>query len=586
MSDASHWERIEVNLCEPARFGSLLAIAWLCVSFLYADRGLPPNDEGALLTNAARVLRGAVYYRDLDAYPFPGATYLLALVMTIFGEQVNVARGLAVAVSLAAVLALYATALQLLDRRRAAAFGVCLLSLKFVAWPAFTAYMYSDVAFAFGCTAIALLVRADAATSALRTALAGVCVGAAVLSKQNLGIALALATFTLLLVPQLAHQAARRDGRARFRSGAAFGLGVALPVGFMLLYFALHGAAGTMLESGLIRPFTSYLPTSGIGFAEPLRWWQLGSLREVPGNPYFSGPFLLAMSGKLLPAEGLYPLYWMVAEVASRALYSSIPLAFAAALFAAGRFVVRGALSADRAASLRFAGMAAAVMASAWPRADFYHVISVYPVVLLLLFDRVAAGRGAGEPTPPGREAGSSAFASNRAGRWIGRGALVSLLVVTGCVSGLHQSSYRHHLDLDRADLYISPYSGWVRSIVDLARAELEPGDPLFVYGHEAALYFLAERFSTWRFAQLYPGQVGEGRGSELANHLRAHPPAVIIRGGAGSPPLASYTPELLSWVLDNYEVDERVFEQYPPRARYVPPRWLVAVMRRGGGEP
>ena len=131
----SRWERIETKLCEPVPFGSLLALAWLWVSFVYADRGLPPNDEGALLTNAARVLRGAVYYRDLDAYPFPGATYLLALVMAIFGEQVNVARGLAMAVSLTAVLALYATAYRLLDRRRAAAFGVCLLSLKFVAWP-------------------------------------------------------------------------------------------------------------------------------------------------------------------------------------------------------------------------------------------------------------------------------------------------------------------------------------------------------------------------------------------------------------------------------------------------------------------
>ena len=124
-----------------------------------------------------------------------------------------------------------------------------------------------------------------------------------------------------------------------------------------------------------------------------------------------------------------------------------------------------------------------------------------------------------------------------------------------------------------------------MESIVNLARAELEPGDPLFVYGHEAAFYFLADRFTTWRFAQLYPGQVGEGGGRELADHLRAHPPAVIVRGLAGTPPLDTYTPELLSWVKGNYEVDTRVFEAYPPPVDFVPPRWMVAVLRRNNAE-
>jgi len=417
--------------------------------------------------------------------------------------------------------------------------------------------------------------------------LAGVCVGGALCSKQNLGIYLALAVGTLLLLPRLSGIGGRPTGlRARLRSCTAFGIGVALPVGFMTAYFASHGVGGAMLESGLLGPFTGYMPASSIGFDEPLRWWELGSLRGTPGNPYFSGPFLLAMSGKLLPAENLYSAYWMAAEVATRALYTSIPLAFGWVLFSAGRAISLGLSPALPAASLWFAGMAATVMASAWPRFDFYHVISVYPVVLLLLFERFATLRGAGSETSHAGDAGVLEGGGQRSkggAHWFARGALVLLLVLTGSVSVLHQATHRHHLELERADLYISPFSGWVESIVSLARAELEPGDPLFVYGHEAAFYFLAERFSTWRFAQLYPGQVGAGRGSELAEYLSANPPELIVRGLAGTPPLDSYTPELLSWVLEHYAVDGAVFESYPPPVDYTPPRWLVAVLRRSG---
>ena len=43
--------------------------------------------------------------------------------------------------------------------RLAALFGLSLLSLKFLTWPGFSSYLYSDVGFLGGCVAIALLVR-------------------------------------------------------------------------------------------------------------------------------------------------------------------------------------------------------------------------------------------------------------------------------------------------------------------------------------------------------------------------------------------------------------------------------------------
>ncbi len=57
----------------PVVFAPLLLLLGFAISALVADRGLPANDEGALLTAAAKLLRGAVFYREIDAYWFPGA---------------------------------------------------------------------------------------------------------------------------------------------------------------------------------------------------------------------------------------------------------------------------------------------------------------------------------------------------------------------------------------------------------------------------------------------------------------------------------------------------------------------------------
>ena len=145
-------------LVRPAVFAPLLVAASLLLSALFADRGLPTNDEGGILTLAARILNGAVFYLDLDSYHFPGAPYLLAGWMAVFGESVNSARWLAALFFSGLVLGIYSTAVQLLDRERAALAGLGLLGFKVFAAPAFNAYMYSDVALCFSAFAIALIV--------------------------------------------------------------------------------------------------------------------------------------------------------------------------------------------------------------------------------------------------------------------------------------------------------------------------------------------------------------------------------------------------------------------------------------------
>ncbi len=116
-------------LLRPIVVAPLLAALAAAVSWWFAGRGLPNPDEGAVLTAAARILRGDVFYRDIDAYWMPASAYALAGGFAALGEHLSVARGSAAALFCASVLFLYAAALRLVDPARAALFALSLLSL-------------------------------------------------------------------------------------------------------------------------------------------------------------------------------------------------------------------------------------------------------------------------------------------------------------------------------------------------------------------------------------------------------------------------------------------------------------------------
>jgi hypothetical protein len=550
------------RLLRPALFlPALLALA-VALSLWLARLGLPGADEGALLTNAVKLLRGAVYYRDVDAYPFPLATYLLAAWMGAFGEHLSVARGLATLVFAATVASLYACALPLLGARRAALFGLALLSFKYLAWPSFTAYAYWDVAFACACLCVALLIGPGPRAGPLRAAAAGAAAGLAVLAKQNVGLYVAAAAGAALLLARPRLGAEPASSRAALRALAAFAVGAAAPLAGAGLYFAGHGVLGRMLESGLIRPFTGYLPTSAIPFWEPLAWWELGSLRGRDGEAYLCHRLWRLLSFGPLAERPVAGALWTAGELFSRALYTSLPLAFLGAFAVWLRERRRGTPERARRLSL-LALLAAAVFASALPRADYAHVISVYPLVLLLLW----------------------ALWAYLAPRAAGIEAAAVALLLLGCALLLRAELPWHsqRLRLARADVWVRPDDAWVESVVRFVERETAEEDPIFVYGQQADLYFLTGRRFSWPFAQLYPGQTGADGGRELLERLRREPPRLVIRGllsWPGLPELPGAVPRVEHWVNHRCEPVPEVFERFPPAAGAVPDWWTIAVLR------
>jgi hypothetical protein len=479
--------------------------------------------------------------------------------MHLCGEHLSVARALAGMFFCVTLLALYGIALLLLDRRRAALFALSLLSLKFLGWPAFSAYTYWDVSFALCCLAILLFLRGPRREPSPQLAAAGLCTGLALLAKQNLGLYLGAACAALIALPAGAPGDRPLTVRRRAAALACFALGAALPVGAMALHFASHGLLGTMLHGGFVRPLTGYLPTSGLSFARMLAWWQLGSLRGADALPYLPVDYWELLMRGHLPAA-TEPWLWLGGELAVRLLYASVPLAFAWALLRAPR---RRGAAPPRERLPAFALLALAVFASALPRADFVHVISVYPPVLLLL---LALRR-----------------ASPRS--WRMEAVAVALgLAVCGLLAVHHRSHLSYRMVLERATVEVDPSAGWLEALVETIERELDPGEPLFVLGHEAHLYFLTARFSPWPFSQLYPGQVGGDGGRALAALLEQDPPPLVVQGilhWPGVPDLLGSAPALLRWVRAHYEEDRSFFERHPPAAGPPPNASVVRILRR-----
>ncbi len=532
------------RLARPSVAGPLLVALSLLVSAALSGDRLGGNDEGAMLTAASRILDGGVFYRDIDAYPLPGSHYVLAAAMGLFGEHIAVARALAAFNFAGIVASLYAAAVVLIGPLRAFVFGLALLSFKLLAWPAFTGFYYWDFAFLGACVCTAALVRAPSTRVLL---VAGLGAGVAVMAKQSLGLYVGAVAVGLLVFPKSA--APRLSHLWVFASGAGIAV---LP---LTAYLTAQGLLGEMLYSGLVRPFTEYAGTSGLAFSVPLRWWEFGSLVGSKGAfVYLPEPLWNLMYREILPgAGGTGAVAWLV-EWFVRALYTSVPLVGALAVWV----LLRGRVSA-RAPFVALLGLTGAAVLSAFPRADFTHVISVYPLVLLLGL------AGAGWAIPA---------------RWlqrlVGLEALSTVAVLAVCASlaVMQHASLTARIELPRASLRVAPEDAFVGAVVRHVQVHVAAGEPLFVYGNEAFYYFLADRYSPWRFSQLYPGQSGERAGLELTEVLGLARPKRVIRGFVrfpGVPGVPDYAPELDAFIRRRYAPEAGVFDAgVAPRPRFI----------------
>lgn len=546
----------------PAVFAPLLASAAAIVSIWYGRQYLPFQDEGGMLALSSRILHGGVFYRDLDAYALPGANYLLAGCMALFGDHLRVARGLAGALFCGSLLALYASALAVVDRRSAAAFALSLLSLKFLAWPMYTSFVHGDTAYFFAWVGIACFLHSvhDEKLRMPRLAAAGSAIALSILCKQNLGLYVAAAAVALLLAPGTWMGRASL-GAQRGLALRAFAAAGAVPLALAAIWFATQGVLGAMLWSGFVRPLTGYIETSAVAYHPMLAWWELGSPRGTAASSYIPVELWRMLMLERLPGSQLYDVYWMLAEIASRTLYTLVPLTFVCAIV----HRLRGAATGRDARLHALALLSLAGILAAFPRVDVLHLIPALPPIFLVLY---ALWR---------RTAGSWRFAR------VAELALLVSALGTSAALALHAASFLTlRVELKKADVWISPSEAWIEPLIAVSDRVIGSGEPFFVYGDEAQLYYLSDRYPPWPFVWLYPGMEGGDGGKALADALRRDPPKLIVRGMSdlpGLPSLPSYTREIEAFIDQNYAVDAGFFERNPGRGPE-PPKWLIQVLR------
>lgn len=540
-----------------------LACAAVAVSLPLVRLWPPFPDEGAMLVGAVKLLRGGVFFREVDAFPLPGAWYLLAGAMAIFGQHLITARALEVAIYTGMVVVSFLAVRSAASSRVALLYGFSLIALKYWAWPIWTTYVYPDLAIALAMAGVLVFVRSlDRARPAMLGA-AGFLFVASAWCKQTVGVYPGLVGLGLLLARSvLSARGAPAWSKRALRAGAEdprpyapvkwYALGGIAALAMPLAYFAAHGLAKEFAVNALVRPFTDYLPLSGLPYTKMLKLWEFGSTSNRDLFPYIT-PMSCAIIYTHLDATGVWLSRQALAtEAVSRAIFLVIPLAFGLG----GALIVRSlrarAPSLPRIApALALYLLAAGIFFSAFPRADYPHVINVAPAWLAVLF--VA-----------GDLVGSGANATRRRQRLTDT--ILALGVVAALVAGVVLLVLIYRSSPVSADL---PGAGRVRStlqqeqvgaITRYIRARTKPADPLFVLGHEAFYYFLCDRYSPWPFAQVFPGQTGAGAGRELADAIERLRIRYVIKGDTrfpGLPPIESYAPSLMRYIGGHYrEVD------------------------------
>jgi hypothetical protein len=195
------------------------------------------QDEGTVLYDSWRIDQGQVMYRDFFEFQGPIFYYLHAALFALTGPSITAARALHLLVTaagstlLAVVVARFAG--RLVGLGAAAIHAFILLPM----WPfAYPAWLAEALALA----GLALVARDE--TRPRDEILGGACFGLSLMTIQSVGLPVLVAAAAAAAAPGLAAREARRAllRPARIILGAAAAI---LPI---LLYFAAHGALGSL----------------------------------------------------------------------------------------------------------------------------------------------------------------------------------------------------------------------------------------------------------------------------------------------------------------------------------------------------
>ena len=474
-----------------------------------SNRGINLNDEGAICTGAASILRGGVPYRDFWSIYGPGEFYLLAGLFKLFGTTLLTASVYTVFVEW--IVAIFA---YLLVKKLTGPLGAAVSCIAVVVWLNFDRYTLYPIVPALLFVLAGFLVLTYFSFNLILNIVAGLLVGCAILVRHDLGVYGFAGLAVTVLGERLLDEELRNSTKHSLRFASAinpiFALSVGtaavvLPVFLALLYTVPHRI---LYVTFIDFPFRSYAKYRSIPFStEFVRFVSSGGLRDRVYE------FIDAMA----------PLLIML-----------LPLFFFCMTWV---FVVMGWIKKNRPLRERWLAAGLALFGfglyySVKVRPDHYHMVASVAISLILFPWLFQTAKGLVSM------------------RWM---SLSLQLVLIVCVAILslkgHQEKKRAIQDhnwikiagVDRARGILIPkeeVTSGLTEAIDYIQRRTAPNQFIYVgdrrhdliFINNALFYFLSDRASATRYTDLLPGVVTTSRvQSEIINDLKSHNVAYVV---------------------------------------------------------
>jgi 4-amino-4-deoxy-L-arabinose transferase-like glycosyltransferase len=478
---------------------AVVAASLLFLSLFYRFPISDP-DEGIIATGAERILRGEVPFRDFFSELGPGSFYLQAAIFRIVGESLSTVR--LTAWILGGILS---GLVYLLAKRLIPGPGALVPAVVFamICYP--YAYRISHHWWGNFFLLVSVLCLTEHAGRVLGTGDAGekallVTAGAfaalSLLTMQSKGVwALIMGAAYLFLAGKVARGESWlrtiRDGwRPNFWFLSAGAAVLILPA----VYFLAHGALDAWVDDNFLFLFTNYRPYLDVPQADP--WSIIRHLtRLVHQEPsvhlvlYLPGYIFFFLAG---PAVAFGGAAWRLrSEQRLDPLCRRVILLFL--LQGIGGFV------------------------SEYHSADFFHLVSAAPLMLILLT----------------YEWSRALRAERRVVRWLAAaGAVFALLltVFTGSRKALNAVRIDTAVETRRGVLYVAPEAAQeTRQIIAAIQNAVPAGGETFVFPYHAEMYFLTATRNPTRYDVLLPEFHSRQQIEETIASLRARRPARIF---------------------------------------------------------
>ena len=479
------------------RWGWFVLVASMVIQIPFLNRGISYVDEGSILAIAESLRAGATLYRDRVTFIAPLVYELTGLLHRLFGPNILVSRLCAAAVFTACTMLVYRILRSMAGARWALVGAVAFLAVKPLAFPLWTILNYSQLAMLFTLAAMGAVLRFIAHGRLRWLVVAGLAVGCTLVTKQNAGVALGAAIAATMILHTWRHDAPA--GRLVVY-GAALLAGTLPPLLALIAFYAAHGALGEVIDQTVIG-LRDYGPQYNVW----LPGFEIWSLRpDLYGSvmfAYFPTPLWHLSWEGTVNLQAL-PIF-APCELMIRIAYLGPVAAIAFCAYEAVRTVRDEAGAAQWSALVHIVVTAALSFASMLYRADWAHLMNVYPPLLIVSI--VALHRAS--VTVAARRA-----ALGLVGAWVLAGVLMAAVIF---------KVYSVPVATPHGQLLAPSFEAQDAKRVLAYVAALPPETRVAFLREEPLYYYLTDRPMPTAFDLVMPAYLRPGSDARLARELR-----------------------------------------------------------------